>query len=318
VAAGRGNRLQGIVAGGVMGVAIEAVGLTKTYGTTPGITDLDLQVTEGEVFGFLGPNGAGKSTTIRTLLNFLFPTSGTGSVLGLDIIKDSLEIRQRTGYLPGELAMYDTMTAREFLIYFANLRKVKASQRMVELAERFDLDLDRKIRDYSTGNKQKVGIVNAFMHEPELLILDEPTSGLDPLMQQEFQELVIETRDQGRTVFLSSHILPEVERVADRVGIVRESKLIAVDTVEAFKAKAHRSVTIQFAGPVDATRFDSLDGVASAETRNDGSVLVLAVRGSMDEVIKLAAEHNVVSVSTRSGELEEVFLSYYAGTSDAS
>jgi ABC-2 type transport system ATP-binding protein len=301
-----------------MGIAIETSGLTKNYGTTPGIVDLDLQVSEGEVFGFLGPNGSGKSTTIRTLLNFLFPTSGTGSVLGLDIIKDSLEIRRRTGYLPGELAMYDTMTAREFLIYFANLRKTKTERRMVELADRFDLDLDRKIKDYSTGNKQKVGIVNAFMHDPEMLILDEPTSGLDPLMQQEFHELVIETRDKGHTMFLSSHILPEVERVADRVGIVRESKLIEVDTVEAFKAKAHRSVTIQFGGPVDPSRFLSLNGVSSAESHNEGSVVVLSVRGSMDEVVKAAAEQNVVSVSTRSGELEEVFLSYYAGTEDAS
>ena len=300
-----------------MATAITTSGLTKYYGDSPGIIDLDLEVSVGEVYGFLGPNGAGKSTTIRTLLNFLFATSGSGSVLGLDIVKDSIEIRRRTGYLPGDMAMYDTMTAREFLLYFANLRGVSAGPKTEELAERFELDLDRKIKDYSTGNRQKVGLVNAFMHEPELLILDEPTSGLDPLMQQEFQELILETRKEGKTVFLSSHILPEVERVADRVGIVREQRLIEVNTVEAFKSKAHRSVTIQFDAPVDPAPFAALEHVASLEQRNEGSVLVLTVRGDMDDVIKQAARHDVVSVSTRSGELEEVFLSYYAGTHDA-
>jgi len=300
-----------------MATAIATSGLTKSYGSNPGIADLDLEVVEGEVFGFLGPNGAGKSTTIRTLLNFLFPTSGSGTVLGLDIVSDSLEIRRRTGYLPGDLSMYDTMTAREFLIYFANLRKVKADTQMKVLAERFNLDLDRKIKEYSTGNRQKVGIVNAFMHEPELLILDEPTSGLDPLLQQEFQELIGEVRAEGRTVFLSSHILPEVDRIADRVGIVRKAHLIEVNTVEAFKAKAHRSVTIQFSRPVDLAEFDRLENVTSAESRNNGSVVVLTVKGDVDAVVKAAARHDVVSLSTRAGELEEVFLSYYAGTHDA-
>jgi ABC-2 type transport system ATP-binding protein len=297
---------------------IETSGLTKYYGDTPGIIDLDLEVHEGEVFGFIGPNGAGKSTTIRTLLNFLFPTHGSGTILGLDIIKGSLEIRTRTGYLPGDLSMYETMTAREFLIYFANLRKVDTSVRMQELADRFELDLDRKIKDYSTGNRQKVGIVNAFMPDPELYILDEPTAGLDPLMQQEFQEMIGEIRDRGHTVFLSSHILPEVERIADRVGIVRQGRLIEVDSVEAFKAKAHRSVTIQFATPVEASSFARLESVASVETRNDGTVLSLTVKGSMDAVVKAAAKYNVLSVSTRSGELEEVFLSYYSQDNNAS
>ncbi len=300
-----------------MAVAIETSGLTKYYGSSPGIIDLDLSVAEGEVFGFIGPNGAGKSTTIRTLLNFLFPTEGTGTILGLDIIKDSLEIRRRVGYLPGDLSMYDSMTAREFLIYFANLRKCDCTASMAALAERFQLDVDRKIKDYSTGNRQKVGIVNAFMHQPELLILDEPTSGLDPLMQQEFQELINEVRAEGRTVFLSSHILPEVDRVADRVGIVRESRLIAVDSVEAFKAKAHSTLSIQFASAVDESKFTQLDGVMSTEVRNGGTVLAVTVSGSLDTVIKEAANYDVVSISTRDSELEEVFLSYYAGDADA-
>jgi ABC-2 type transport system ATP-binding protein len=298
--------------------AIETSGLTKFYGTSPGIINLDLCVEEGEVFGFIGPNGAGKSTSIRTLLNFLFPTQGSGAILGLDIIKDSLEIRHRTGYLPGDLSMYDTMTAREFLTYFANLRKVDTKREMVTLAERFELDLNLKIKDFSTGNRQKVGVVNAFMHEPELLILDEPTAGLDPLMQQEFQGLINEVRAEGRTVFLSSHILPEVDRIADRVGIVRENRLVAVDAVEAFKAKARSTVTIQFATPVDESVFADLDGVRSTESRNGGSALAVTVSGSLDAVIKQAANHDVVSISTRDGELEEVFLSYYAADPDAS
>ena len=297
---------------------IETSGLTKYYGETPGIIDLDLEVREGEVFGFIGPNGAGKSTTIRTLMNFLFPTRGSGTIFGLDIIGGSLEIRARTGYLPGDLSMYETMTARELLTYFANLRNVDTKVRMQELADRFELDLDRRIKDYSTGNRQKVGIVNAFMSDPELYILDEPTAGLDPLMQQEFQKMIGEVRDAGRTVFLSSHILPEVERIADRVGIVKQSLLIEVDTVEAFKAKAHRSVTIQFAMPVPSSLFSALESVTTVETRNDGSVLSLTVRGSMDTVVKEAAKHDVLSMSTRSGELEEVFLSYYSQDSNAS
>ena len=297
---------------------IETSGLTKLYGTSPGIIDLDLCVEEGEVFGFIGPNGAGKSTSIRVLLNFLFPTEGSGAILGLDIIKGSLEIRRRTGYLPGDLSMYDSMTAREFLTYFANLRKVNTQHVMVSLADRFELDLDRKIKDFSTGNRQKVGVVNAFMHEPELLILDEPTAGLDPLMQQEFQTLINEVRAEGRTVFLSSHILPEVDRIADRVGIVRENRLIAVDSVEAFKAKARSTVTIQFAAPVNESVFTDLAEVRSVESRNGGSALTVTISGPLDSVVKEAANHDVLSISTRDSELEEVFLSYYAVDTDAS
>lgn len=291
---------------------IETFGLTKFYGDSPGIIDLDLDVREGEIFGFLGPNGAGKSTTLRTLLNFLIPTRGEATIFGLDIQKDSVEIRRRIGYLPGDLTMYDRMTAREFLLYFANLRKVDTRSRVESLAERFELDLDRPIRDYSTGNRQKVGLLNAFMHEPELLILDEPTSGLDPLMQQEFQELLEDVRNEGRTVFLSSHILPEVERLADRVGIVRDQRLIKVDSVEAFKDRSSTTVTIRFVDIPDPEIFSRLDSVTRVEIRNGGDTLVLSVNGAVDETIKAAAAHKVLSLSTRSGNLEEVFLSYYA------
>lgn len=210
------------------------------------------------------------------------------------------------------------MTAREFLLYFSNLRRMDTRARVAELADRFELELDRKISDYSTGNRQKIGIVNAFMHDPELLILDEPSAGLDPLMQQEFQGLINETRAGGRTVFLSSHILSEVDRVADRVGIVRESRLIAVDTVEAFKATAQATISIRFETPTDAADFTSLRGVTSVASRNEGHVLVVTVSGSIDPVIKKAAEYAVESVSTRDDELEEVFLSYYQSGPNAS
>lgn len=300
-----------------MTTVIETHALTKYYGESLGIIDLDLVVEQGEVFGFLGPNGAGKSTTIRTLLNFLHPTRGSGTVLGLDIASGSLAIKRRTGYLPGDLALYDQMTARELFIYFANLRKQDTTAMVKTLADRFDLDLDRKIKDYSTGNRQKVGLVNAFMHEPELLILDEPTGGLDPLMQLQFQYLVEETKAQGRTIFLSSHILSEIDRVADRVGIVRDGRLVAVDTLDAFKSAAHSVVSLRFAAPVSPEPFLACEGVVSVAARDAESVLVVTVTGSIDPVIKTAARYEVASVSTGSGELEEVFLSYYSGDVDA-
>jgi ABC-2 type transport system ATP-binding protein len=300
-----------------MTTVIETQALTKYYGESLGIIDLDLVVEQGEVFGFLGPNGAGKSTTIRTLLNFLHPTRGSGTVLGLDIASGSLAIKRRTGYLPGDLALYDQMTARELFIYFANLRKQDTTAMVKTLADRFDLDLDRRIKDYSTGNRQKVGLVNAFMHEPELLILDEPTGGLDPLMQLQFQYLVEETKAQGRTIFLSSHILSEIDRVADRVGIVRDGRLVAVDTLDAFKSAAHSVVSLRFASPVSPEPFRACEGVVSVSARDAGSVLDVTVTGSIDPVIKTAARFEVVSISTGSGELEEVFLSYYSGDVDA-
>ncbi|MDK1018747.1 MAG: ABC transporter ATP-binding protein [Actinomycetota bacterium] len=292
-------------------MVIETSGLTKFYGTAPGIIDLDLEVREGEIFGLLGPNGAGKSTTIRTLLNFLLPTRGSGTIFGLDIHKETVAIKRRTGYLPGDLALYDRMTGREFLLYFANLRKIDTRTRVRELADRFDLDLDRPIKAYSSGNRQKVGLVNAFMHDPELLILDEPTGGLDPLMQQEFQDLLNEVRDDGRTVFLSSHILPEVERIADRVGIVRDQRLVTVDSVEAFKDLGRATVTIRFASIPDPSAFASLESVLEVDVRNGGDTLVLSIEGTVDAVLKMAAAQEVLSISTRANELEDVFLSYY-------
>lgn len=290
--------------------AISTSGLTKFYGSTPGIVDLDLEVPRGQIFGFLGPNGAGKTTTIRTLLDFLHPTRGSATILGFDSRRDSVEVRRRVGYLPGELAMYDDMTAAEMIRYFAALRGFDSWSAVEALAERFELGLHRRIGSYSSGNRQKVGIVQAFMHEPELLVLDEPSAGLDPLMQQEFYALLTETAAEGRTVFLSSHILPEVERVADAVGIVRRSRLVAVEEVDALKALARRRVELVFTGAVDPKVFSPLEGVVSSEAGH-GNALHLVVEGSMDAVVKEAARFDLRNIVTNDADLEEVFLAYY-------
>jgi len=294
-----------------MAIAIEAVGLTKFYGDAPGIIDLNLEVMTGEIFGFLGPNGAGKSTTIRTFLDLLHPSSGTVTILGHDSRDGSVEIRQRTGYLPGDLSMYEDMTAREMLRYFSSLRNVDTTARVDELAGRLQLDLDVKIGSYSSGNRQKVGIVQAFMHDPELLILDEPSTGLDPLMQQEFYQMIDEVRESGRTVFLSSHILPEVERTADRIGIVRNSELITVQTVDDLKAKARRHFQIVFAEKVSPDEFSGLPGVRSAVSSHDGYGVDILIEGPVDGLLGKAAEHRMENVISHEGDLEEAFLAFY-------
>lgn len=291
--------------------AIETEGLTKYYGETPGIVDLDLAVQVGEVFGFIGPNGAGKTTTIRLLLNLLRPSRGSGALFGMDIAAQSEEARRRIGYLPGDLALYSAMTAREFLLYFSRLRGIDTAAATTRLAERFHLDLDRRIKEYSKGNRQKVGVVNAFMHEPDLLILDEPTSGLDPLMQQEFALLVNEVRDEGRTVFLSSHYLPEVERVADRVGIVRQGRLIDVDTLAGFRSKVQSKLSIKFSEPVDPEPFAAIDGVTVIDQTEGGTLLRLGIAGSHQPAIAAAADLGVLTVTSDEADLDEVFLSYY-------
>jgi len=299
-----------------MPAAISTHGLTKYYGKTPGIVDLDLRVNTGEVFGFLGPNGAGKSTTIRVLLDFLHPSRGRAAILGLDSHRDSVEIRRRVGYLPADLALYPQMTARELFAYFCAVRRVDADKRIQELAERLALDLDRRISGYSSGMRQKAGIIQAFMHDPELLILDEPTGGLDPLMQQEFNTLIDETRASGRTVFLSSHVLPEVERLADRVGIVRQSRLVALEEVDALKEKALRHVELTFPARVDPEIFERLAGVRSLTARDEGTRLTLEVAGRVEEVIAEAARLSATDLVSHEAELEEIFLAHYGQAGD--
>ena len=292
--------------------------LTKFYGRTRGIEEVDLDVLAGEVFGFLGPNGAGKSTTIRLLLDLLRPTRGQAWVFGLDVRADSIDIRRRVGYLPGELALYERMTGIELMRYLGAVRGMSGLGDTEMLAERFEIDLGQRIRTYSTGNRQKIGLVQAFMHRPELLILDEPTRGLDPIVRQEFYSLIGEARDEGRTIFLSSHVLPEVERIADRVAIIRRGGIVAIEEVAALKRRARRRLEMRFATPVSTTEFSSLASVQDAAALDGGSVLLVTVEGSVDSVIKQAAKHELTNIVTHEGDLEEAFLGYYQEAGDAS
>jgi len=290
--------------------AIETAGLTKFYGSQRGIEDLDLRVERGEVFGYLGPNGAGKTTTIRILLDLIRPTRGSASIAGLDTRAQSVEARRLTGYLPGELKPPAHSTAIGFLAHLGRLRGGVERHAVEELAARLELDLERRIGDLSKGNKQKVGIVAAFMHDPELLILDEPTSGLDPIRQEDVLDLVRERAAAGRTVFLSSHELDQVEHVAQRVGIVRDGRLVAVDSIAALKERAIRRVEVRLAGPVEGLeRLREVPGVKSLA--RDGEVVRLEVLGSMDALVKALAAFPVQTLTSRPPELDEIFLSYY-------
>jgi len=284
--------------------------LTKTYGKNRGIIDINLDVHRGEVFGYLGPNGAGKTTTIRLLLDFIRPSSGSATIFGLDTRQSSVAVHRRLGYLPGELAVYSDLTGEEFLKYIANLRGDVDWHFVDGLVKRLEADLKRKLRTLSHGNRQKIGLIQAFMHQPELVMLDEPTTGLDPLMQQEFYRLVEEVKARGGTVFLSSHIIPEVERVCDRVGIIREGRLVAVETIDALKSRAARRLEIHFAGLVDKSIFAALPGIR--ELKIDNNILSCSIIGSLDTLIKTAARYEVVNVISRETSLEDVFLTYYA------
>ena len=269
------------------------------------------------MFGFLGPNGAGKTTTIRMLLDLIRPTAGALRVLGHDPRSDGIEIRRRIGYLPGDLRLYERLTGRELLRYFARLRGIGGADPGRELAERLDLDLGRPIGALSRGNRQKIGLVQAFMHRPELLVLDEPTSGLDPLRQQTFHELVREATGEGRTVFLSSHALDEVQRIADRVAVVREGRLQLLETVDGLRRRASSRVEVTFAEPPPEAAFVGLPGVRELDRR--GAVVTLAVEGEVDPLVKALASYHVLALDSREADLEDVFLSLYheAGGDDA-
>ncbi len=294
-----------------MDAIIRTAGLTKSYGRQRGIVDLELEVRPGEVFGYLGPNGAGKTTTIRLLLDYIRPTRGAATIFGRDCHRDSLALRRRIGYLPGDLRLYSSLSGRELVGYFGRLRPPGATARVPELAERLDCDLGREIRTLSTGNRQKLGLIQAFMGDPDLLILDEPTNGLDPLVQQAFYALVAEARAAGRTVFLSSHVLPEVERVCDRVGIIREGRLVAVERIADLRSRAMRHLEIEFCGDVPADAFRGVPGVDGAIVA--GSVLRCTVAGSMDPILRAATRFEVRTVTSTEPTLEEVFLAYYGG-----
>jgi len=295
-----------------MTAAIETVGLTKSYGRSRGIVDVDLVVEPGEVFGFLGPNGAGKTTMIRVLLDLIRASGGSALVLGLDAHADAVAIHRQVGYVAGNPALYDRLTGRELCAWLGRLRGAGDPSAVDALAARLAVDLDRPIRVLSTGNRQKVALVQAFVHRPDLLLLDEPTSGLDPIVQETFEEMVHEVAADGRTVFLSSHRLDEVQQVCDRVGIIREGRLIAVDRVDDLRNRAWRSVTVEFAAPVDGAAFAALPGIGAVVV--EGNTVRMRAVGDLDALVKLAAAHHVVDLVSEPPELEEIFLGYFERT----
>jgi ABC-2 type transport system ATP-binding protein len=291
--------------------AIRAEKLTKFYGKARGVIDVDFSVEQGEVLGFLGPNGAGKTTTIRLLLDLIRPSAGRVNVFGLDAQQKGVEIRRRLGYLPGDPRLYERMTGRDLLTYFAHLRGLQSSAEADRLAERLDLDLGRRIKELSRGNRQKVGLVQAFMHDPDLLVLDEPTSGLDPLVQESFYELVAEATARGGTVFLSSHVLSEVQRVADRVALIREGRLQLVDRVESIRARSFTRVEATFSEPPPAEAFAGLPGVR--ELGRHGDVVRFAVEGEIDPLVKALAGFHVRALDVQEADLEDIFMALYRG-----
>ena len=292
-----------------MTAIIQTEKLTKTYGSHRGIDDVDLMVGEGEAFGFLGPNGAGKTTTIRTLLDHIRPTSGRAAVFGIETTVDPVAIHRRVGYLPGEFTLYDKLTGGQTIEYFANLRGSVDPANQADLIARLDIDPTRKFREYSKGNKQKIGLVVALQHRPDLLMLDEPTSGLDPLVQQTFYEIIREAKAEGRTIFLSSHILSEVEKTCDRVAIIREGRLIKVDRVEALRDLAHHQVELRFAGEVPMGAFAAIPGVSEVTTEDH--LLRMRVSGPITPVVREAARYELLDFVSREPSLEETFLAMY-------
>lgn len=292
-----------------MTAAIETYELTRSFGATMAVDHLDLRVEPGQVFGFLGPNGAGKTTTIRCLLDLCAPDSGTARILGLDSHRDSVGIHARCGYLPGELELYPRMTGQRLLDWFAHARGGVEQTWRDQLVKRFHVVLDRPTHELSKGNRQKLGLVLAFMHHPELLILDEPTSGLDPLMQDEFHRLLEQTIADGRTVFLSSHELDEVQRVANRVAIIRQGKLVVADSVDVLRRQAPQTIELRFKAPVQAAEFERVNGVRHVAV--DGERMTLHVTGDLAPLLHEIADHDPVDLVARHADLDELFLGYY-------
>ena len=291
-------------------VIAQVENLTKRYGSQRGVDDVSFEIADGEVFGFLGPNGAGKTTTLRTLMGLLRPTAGRATIGGLDCWTQAPEAKRLVGYLPGEFSFDPRMTGAQILTYLANLRGGVDQAYLTRLVERLELDPTRRFRDYSRGNKQKVGLAQAFMGKPRLLILDEPTSGLDPLNQQEFYKMVAEVRAEGRSIFLSSHILPEVEHTCDRVGIIRDGRLVKVGGVGELKDLRQRVLEAQFSGPAEAAWFSGLPGVVSVTTDGPNTARV-TLKGDMAESLRVAVEHGAMNVTTHEPSLEDIFLRFY-------
>lgn len=294
-----------------MPTIIQTNQLCKSYGRSRGIIDVTFDIQEGEVFGFLGPNGAGKTTTMRILMGLLRPSSGSATISGRDCWKESTEVKKQVGYLPGEFTFDPGLRGAEIIEYLGHLRGGIDQAYVRKLVERLDFDPGKRFREYSRGNKQKLGLVQAFMHKPNLLILDEPTSGLDPLNQQEFYKMVAEVRAEGRSIFLSSHILPEIEHTCDRVAIIREGRLVKIDHVSSLKDIHQHDVEISFAGPASVEWFKNVAGVARVAQGADEHFLHLNVQGALTEIIQIAAQHGATNIDTHEPSLEEVFLRFY-------
>jgi ABC-2 type transport system ATP-binding protein len=287
---------------------IETKKLTKFYGKERGIIDVNLSVSEGEIFGFIGPNGAGKSTTIRTLLTLIYPTSGGAEIFGKDVIKFGPEIKKEIGYLPGEVFYYDNMRVKDLLNYSASFYKKDCSKRIKELAEIMNLELDKKIDDLSYGNKKKVGIVQGLLHEPKLIILDEPTGGLDPLMQQKFFNLVRDENKKGATVFLSSHILSEVQRLCDRVAIIKKGRIIQIEKMSDLAKSNYSKIKLEAKTPI-AEGYFNIEGVSGLKTENHSTTFMF--KGDINSITKKIAVLDLVTLYVEEPDLEDIFLHFY-------
>lgn len=288
--------------------AIETDKLTKYYGKSRGIVEVDMKVKEGEVFAFIGPNGAGKSTFIRTILNLIHPTSGKAIVLGKDITKDGKEIRKHIGYLPSEVNYYETMTAIQVLNYSKDFYGIKDTKRIKELAEIFQLDLSKKVKSLSLGNRKKVGIIQTLLHDPKLLILDEPTSGLDPLMQNKLFDIILEEQKKGKTIFFSTHVLSEVNKVCDRLALIKDGKIIKVENVEDINKNTFKILNVTFSKKVDRELFKDLD---ISKVEGEGQHFRLYFNGTVNEIIKRFIDIEIKNIRIEEPSLEDVFMEYY-------
>jgi ABC-2 type transport system ATP-binding protein len=291
--------------------AISIQGLTKQYAGTnkPSLSNLNLQVNSGEVYGFLGPNGAGKSTTIRTLMNFLQPTKGTAHIMGLDIVNDSVAIKRHVGYLSGDFDIYHKMTGNQYIDYLSDLQGDTDKKYAKDIAQRLQAVMNRRVGSLSRGQKQKIGIIQAFMHKPNILILDEPSSGLDPLMQEMFYELINEAKHRGAAVFISSHIMSEVQKVCDRVGIIRSGKLIAERTIADLSKEASQTFDVTFADKPPLAELKKISGLTV--THQHHNQVAITMKGDLQQFFKLLGMQKILSFDTRTLDLEDTFLHYY-------
>jgi ABC-2 type transport system ATP-binding protein len=282
--------------------------LVKSYGQVPAVRGISMRIERGEIFGFLGPNGAGKTTTIRCMLDVIRPTEGAIRILGMDAQRDAQTLHQHLGYLPGDVRLPGRMTGKQVIDYFASLQG-REPVLLTQLVERFDVELKRPIKGYSKGMRQKIGVVLAFMCDPDVLILDEPTSGLDPLLQRVFNDFLLEEQARGKTIFMSSHIMSDVEKVCQRVAVIRSGEIVTLEAVEALREKAGQQVSVEFAEAVPPDELERIPGVSDLRITN--GTYHFNISGSMDRLIKALGQHDVVRMTSQEAPLEDVFLKFY-------